>query len=401
MTGRLPLDGIRIIDLTWAGAGPFGMLLLGYLGAEIIKVESRQRMDVSRGGFIKRADRLVSPNYADLNLNKRSFTLDLSKSTGVGLLREIAAVSDVIASSYRPGVMERLGLDYDSLRCSRPDIIMAAVSSSGQTGPEAQFAGFASIFSVLGGIGYLTGYPDAGPAALSDSTDLRVGNALAFGVLAALWRRRETGQGGVVDLAARETVATYMGEQLMDYQMNGRLGERFGNRHPKIAPHGVYRCSGDDRWISIAVASDNEFGGLCGAIGQPDLAADTRFAANEARLEHREALDVIIAAWTAERSAGEAMRALQAAGVAAFPSYNAVGLSDDEHLSARGAFLPIDQPGLGMLPVLRPAWRSVGAPEVPHRPAPLLAEDNGWVLGDVLGLSPDRVRALEEEGALS
>ena len=172
---------------------------------------------------------------------------------------------------------------------------------------------------------------DAGPAALSDSTDLRVGNALAFDVLAALWHRRDTGQGGLFDLVARETVATYMGEQIIDYQMHGRLG--------------VYRCPGDDRWVSIAVASNDEFAGLCQAIGQPDLAAD-------------------------------------------------------EHFWARGAFLPIDQPGLGELPVLMPACRRDAAPSVPHDPTPLLAEHNTWVLGDVLALSPDRVRALENEGSL-
>ncbi|MCH8195602.1 MAG: CoA transferase [Chloroflexi bacterium] len=398
--GRLPLEGVRIVDLTWAGAGPFSVLLLGFLGAEVIKVESAQRMDVSRGGFIKRAPRLVSPNYTDLNLNKRSLTVNLTLPGGVALLQELASVSDVVASSYRPGVMERLGLDYASMRRHRPDLIMVAVSSSGQTGPEAQFAGLASIFSVLGGLGYLTGYTDAGPAALSDSVDLRVGNATAFAVLAGLWRRRETGKGGFIDLAARETVATYLGEELMDYCLNGRVAERAGDDHPLMAPHGAYRCAGQDEWVSIAVADDQEFASLCQVMGERELAGDPRFAKTDVRRSNRGTLDEIVGRWTATLTPQEVTRRLQEAGVAAMPSYNAVGLAEDPHLEARDAFLAVEQPDLGPIRILGPAWRMSGSSETPRRPAPLLGEDNRYVLGELLGYAEGRISALEDDGVL-
>ena len=290
----LPLRGVRVVDLTWAGAGPYASLQLGWLGAEVIKVEWPARPDVSRAGFYRRRASAVSPQFNDLNLNKLSLAADLAASDGAALLRRLVSVSDVLTASYRPGVLERLGFDYESLCRVRPDIIVATVSSAGQTGPESRYAGFASIFSVQGGLGTLTGYPDSAPAALGDSVDLRVGAALVFGVLAALYERRKTGRGRLVDVSAREVVSNALGAQVADFSMNGHVTERSANRLDDALVHELYRCAGDDAWVSIAVFEDADFAALCGAIGRADLLGSPPGAE----------IDAAISAWTADESAG-------------------------------------------------------------------------------------------------
>ena len=369
----LPLRGVRVVDLTWAGAGPYASLQLGWLGAEVIKVEWPARPDVSRHGFYRRTTSPVSSQFNDLNLNKISFAADLGADDGAALLRRLVSVSDVLTASYRPGVLERMGFDYASLRRVRPDIIVGTVSSAGQTGPESRYAGFASIFSVQGGLGTLTGYPDAAPAALGDSIDLRVGAALAFGILAALYDRRQTGQGRLVDISAREVVSNSLGAQIADFSMNGRVAERSGNRLDGALVHDLYRCAGDDAWVSIAVFDETDFAALCHAIDRADLIGKPTNA------------DAALEAWAASRSPEEATRLLQDAGVAAMPYRSARHVADDPHLHARGAFVNLPQEDLGEQSVMRPPWRFEGAPLPPLAPAVPLGHHNDFIIEDLLG----------------
>ena len=371
----LPLRGVRVVDLTWAGAGPYASLQLGWLGAEVIKVEWPARPDVSRHGFYRRTTSPVSSQFNDLNLNKLSFAADLGARDGAALLRRLVSVSDVLTASYRPGVLERMGFDYGSLRRVRPDIIVGTVSSAGQTGPESRYAGFASIFSVQGGLGTLTGYPDAAPAALGDSIDLRVGAALAFGILAALYDRRRTGRGRLVDISAREVVSNSLGAQIADFSMNGRVAERSGNRLDGALVHDLYRCAGDDAWVSIAAFEEADFAALCAAIGRPDLIGQPTDAA----------VDAAIQAWAAARSPEDAASLLQETGVAAMPYRSARHVAADPHLTARDVFVNVPQEDLGEQAVMRPPWRFEGAPLPPLAPAVPLGHHNDVIIEDLLG----------------
>ncbi len=369
----LPLRGVRVVDLTWAGAGPYASLQLGWLGAEVIKVEWPARPDVSRHGFYRRTTSPVSSQFNDLNLNKLSLAADLGADDGEALLRRLVSVSDVLTASYRPGVLERMGFDYDSLRRVRPDIIVGTVSSAGQTGPESRYAGFASIFSVQGGLGTLTGYPDAAPAALGDSIDLRVGAALAFGILAALYDRRQTGRGRLVDISAREVVSNSLGAQIADFSMNGRVAERSGNRLDGALVHDLYRCVGDDAWVSIAAIDETDFAALCHAIDRADLIGKPTDA------------DAAIEAWTSPRPPEDATRVLQEAGVAAMPYRSARHVAADPHLTARDVFVNVPQEDLGEQAVMRPPWRFEGAPLPPLAPAVPLGHHNGFIIEHLLG----------------
>ena len=249
------------------------------------------------------------------------------------------------------------------------------MSSAGQTGPESRYAGFASIFSVQGGLGTLTGYPDAAPAALGDSIDLRVGAALAFGILAALYDRRQTGRGRLVDISAREVVSNSLGAQIADFSMNGRVAERSGNRLDGALVHDLYRCAGDDAWVSIAIFEEADLAALCEVIGRPDLSGSPDNAEVDAAIE----------AWAAARAPEDAARVLQESGVAAMPYRSARHVAADPHLAARGTFVNVPQEDLGEQPVMRPPWRFEGASLPPLAPAVPLGHHNGFIIEHLLG----------------
>ncbi len=380
----LPLQGIRVIDLTWAGAGPYASLQLGWLGAQVIKVEWGDRPDVSRSGFYRRRTSPVSPQFNDLNLNKLSLATDLRSSSGIELMHRLLGISDVLMASYRPGVLQRLGLDYESLCKFVPDIVVATVSSAGQDGPESTHAGFASIFSVQGGLGTLTGYPDMAPVALGDSIDLRVGNAVAFGVLAALYHRRQTGQGRLVDVSAREVVSNALGFEITDFSMNGRLARRSSNQLRGTVVHDLYRCAGDDEWVSIVASTDEDFGSLCGVIGRPGMFVDPELKAAQSRAGHRVEIDAAVEAWTLTKTVEEATDELQQAGISAMPYRSAGDIANDEHLRSRGFFVDVPQEDLGLQSVMQPAWR-LGKEAFPFEPGAPLGIHNRYIFEELLG----------------
>ncbi len=396
-----PLAGIRIADFTWAWAGPQGSLLLGMLGAEVIKIESRSRLDHSRvhsltaGSLQGGIDE--SPVFNDLNLGKRSVTLNLRNAEGRSLARQLVARCDVALQNMRPGVLDRLGLGYESLCAIRPDLVMLSSSAVGATGPEGHYAGYAPTFACLSGIASVSGHPDEPPLALSGSVDLRVGTASALAVLAALLHRARTGEGQHIDLSSSEVMSAMLGHAFLDYGLSGRIPARIGNRDEIMAPHGCYRSaiapgSGEwGEWVTIAVADDLEWQALRTVIGDPELDA-TRFATRAARKQHEDLLDERIERWTASRSAEEIVARLQAAGVAAARVQSGASLSRDPHVAARGVFEEVDHPRMGRLRVVRPPWRMHGA-RVPG-PAPLLGQHNDYVLGEILGLDPAEIERL-------
>ena len=401
---RLPLAGIRIVDFTWAWAGPQATLLLGMLGAEIIKIESRARLDHTRLRSLMSGPTLASPDhsviFAELNVNKLSLTLDLRKPPAIEIIKRLVKVSDVVAENMRPGVMQRLDLDYEALRAVKPDIIMLSSSAVGSSGPERTYGGYAPTFAALGGISHITGAAEGPPTPLSGAVDLRVGTTSAFAILAALYHRARTGQGQYIDLSSTEAVSAMIGDTFMEYAMNRRSPGRAGNRDRTMAPHNCYPCAEDDRWVTIAVATDDEWQALRTVIVDPRL-EDERFADGYGRWLHQEELDQIIGEWTAGRSPQEVTQTLQAAGVAAMPAHNGRSLVEDPQLRERGLMEWVEHPLSGKRLIAGPPWRFSKTPASIRRPGPLLGEHNHYVLHDLLGLSEQEIERLTEEGVVN
>jgi len=395
------LEGVRVLDFTQVWAGPYCSMLLALNGAEVIKVESERRTDHSRlfsvtlGTRYKGKDE--SPLFNTLNLNKLDITLNLSHPKGVELAKRIARVCDVITENFRPGVMARLGLDYETLKKVKPDIIYLSSSSRGSTGPEWNYAGYAPIFAALGGLSYITGHPNGTPSAMSGRTDLLVGTTGFFAILAALIHRSRTGKGQYIDLSSSEAMSVLIGDTFMDYAMNRRNQTRNGNRDPVLAPHNCYRCKGDDKWISIAIASDEEWRAFSSAIGNPEWTRDDRFADAYSRKANEDELDRLISEWTMNHTHYEAMEILQRAGVAAMPSFSSEELFGNPHLKEREFTSQIDHPIIGKLTLIGTPWKLSATPARITRHAPLFGEHNRYVFGELLGMEEEEIEKLRKE----
>ncbi len=397
-----PLSGIRVTDFTWAWAGPQGTLLLGMLGAEVIKIESHARLDHARvhsltAGAV-RGDLDESPLFNDLNLGKLSINLDLRKEEAREIARRLVAKSDVVTQNMRPGVLDRLGLGYEDLRIVKPDIIMLSSSAVGATGPEGSYAGYAPTFACMSGAVEITGYPDQPPSPLSGAVDLRVGTTAAFAVLAALHYRQRSGEGQHIDLSSTEVMSSMIGEAFLGYSSCGRLPERSGNRDDAMAPHNCYRCKGEEQWLSIAVGTEAEWNALRSVIADPEL-GDAAFAGPAERWQNQERLDAIVERWTREREPRGAMEILQRAGVAAMVVHTGISIGKDSHVQERGVFETVVHPRIGEKAVVRPPWRLEGVRV--RRAAPLIGEHTEYVLQEILGLSRDEIDRLAEAGALN
>jgi benzylsuccinate CoA-transferase BbsF subunit len=315
----------------------------------------------------------------------------------VELARKLAAVSNVVMENMRPGVMERLGLDYEVIRQVKPDIVYLSSSSCGQCGPQREYVGYAPTFAALGGVSLNTGYEDGPPSAILGVIDLRSATTAAGAVLAGLLYHQRTGKGQYLDLASQESIAVLNGEALMDYFLNDRVRTRRGNKDDAMAPHNCYRCAGDDNWISIAVATDGEWQALCQAMNRTELVNDPRFAGREARLRNQAELDKIIAAWTRNQDYYQVMELLQGVGVAATPSLSAKALFSDAHIKQRGIFRQVAHPNLGQNWVLAPPWQLSETPGGIRQHGPLMGQHNEEICQGLLGLSPEEFEALKEE----
>jgi benzylsuccinate CoA-transferase BbsF subunit len=377
-------------------------MLLAVMGAEVIKIESNQRLDHVRlralgFGVFRGADR--SPFFNDLNLNKLSVTLNLTQPEAVELAKRIVSISDIVVQNMRPGVMDRLGLGYEELKKVKPDIVYLSSSACGATGPERGYIGYAPTFAALGGADHLTGYPDAAPQPMAGSIDLRSAATSAFAILAALCYRQRTGEGQHIDLSSQETISVLLGEAIMDYTMNQRNQTRKGNRDQAMAPHNCYRCRGG-KWVTIAIATEDEWQAFCSAIGAPDWTKDPRFSDAYARHRNQDELDKRVEEWTINQTPYQAMRILQKVGVAAFPSLDSQGLSSDRHLKERGMFTEVEHPVMGRRVVIAPHWKFSHTPASSCRHAPLLGEHNEYVFGELLGMRLDEITEFEERGII-
>jgi benzylsuccinate CoA-transferase BbsF subunit len=393
------LKGVRIADFSWVWAGPLTTMLLAFMGAEVIKIESRKRLDQMRQGSITTGDSFsdynASPIFNNANLNKKSVTLDLSRPEGTELARKIVAVSDLTIENMRPGVMDKLGLGYKDLVKVKPDMIMLSASGFGSSGPYREYAGYAPIFAAFGGLAYLTGYEDGEPNTMSGVMDLRVGTVSAFALLAALIHRQKTGEGQYIDLSSSECISALVGPQLMEYTMNRRSPFRCGNQDSIMAPYNCYRCKGNDKWISLAVATDEEWNALCRAMGNPAWTREEAFTDIYSRWKNRTKLDELIGKWTINYTHYEVMELLQRSGVAAMPSFSAEEILSDPHVKARGLINEVQHPVLGKKVVINPSWKHSETPARIHKASPLLGEHNEEVFGDLLGMTQEEVKKLE------
>ncbi len=391
--GRV-LAGVRILDFTWAAAGPYATALLAFLGADVVKVESTRRPDPARRGFLADYGGInCSPNFNELNLNKRSFQVDLTQPDGLALGNRLVEWADVVVDNFRPGVMARFGFDATALVAKRPDLIVASSSANGSTGPDALAAGLASIFGATGGLSEQTGYEDGPPTEIGESTDYRSGNALAVGILAALLHKAQTGEGQVVDVSSREVVIASAPDAFLAQQLGVVWQPRIGNGHREHAPHGVYRAAGTDEWIAIAVVDEQSWSGLCQAMGADDL-IDRYPTAQSRRLAAGE-IDAAVGRWTSQHSPQGLGETLQARGVPATAVMTNEMLASDPHLAERNVFVEINHPEIGRSVVMRPPWRFSGL-EFELRHGPLIGEHNDEVLTGILGLGAHERHSLNE-----
>jgi crotonobetainyl-CoA:carnitine CoA-transferase CaiB-like acyl-CoA transferase len=403
--GVLPLAGVRVLDLSWVWAGPHCTMMLGLLGAEVIKVESSNRLDLTRRSHLFADDKPPGPNtcgyFNQINQGKLGIAVDLSRPAGVALVRRLAPLCDVMISNFGTGVLERLGLGTEEMQRLNPRLICAMISAFGQTGPCRRYMGYGPLISPLAGISAATGYADGEPQDVGLAYgDPNGGVYAAVAILAALLARADGGAGQVIDLSMWEAMLSTGFEGWINHALGNPPYAPMANRHPTHAPHGVYRCAGHDEWVALAAESPAQWQALCRAMGQPALAADPRFAEAPARKAHEDALDAIVGAWCAPRDKWEVTRLLQAAGVPAFPSLDSHALHDDPHLQARGCFTRWPHAEVGVRTLMGIPWRFVRRPNGLGKAAPLLGEDTDAVLERLLGLDARARAALRAEGAI-
>jgi len=397
----LPLEGIRIIDFTAYWAGPLPTAIMADLGAEVIKVESIQRPDQFRIVAVSGDPAEVyelSPPFNATNRNKLGLTLDLARPEGVRLFKELVRRSDAVVQNYSPRVMPQLGLSYEILCEVNPAIVMTSVSGFGQDGPWRDYVSFAAIGEALPGTSGLSGY--TGEGALIQGvgvSDPFAGYLAAFSTLAAVHHARATGKGQHVDVSQLEASMQYIADALVEFEFTGRSRERATSDDSAMAPHGAFPARGDDAWVAISVATEQQWHALLTAMDAPGWATDARFATPLLRRQNRAALNEFVAEWTARFDRHELARDLQACGVPAAPVLAPSDLLKDPALKAADFFQYVDHPVAGRHPY--PSFPAQIDGEHPPigRVGPILGQDNHYVLSRILGLGDAEIARLEAD----
>jgi crotonobetainyl-CoA:carnitine CoA-transferase CaiB-like acyl-CoA transferase len=392
-----PLAGVRVTDFTGYASGPYCTLMLALLGAEIIRIESRARLDIQRRPHPVYG-RLDVPTFDYLAGHKRSVTLNLKRAEAASLARDIVAASDLVVENFRPGVMDRLGLGWDLIHARNPATAMVSISAYGQAGPDTERPGYAPIFAAEGGLSQMTGYPDGPPAEVRNQMDHEVGAIGAFVSLALLEEREITGAGRRADISAQAVAAMLVGESFL-YAQDAGAARRVGNNHETWCPHGVYPALGDDRWIAIAVRSDEEWAAIQRFTGLREL-QDPRFLTAAGRREARDVIDRALEDWMAKFENSALAASLQAAGVCAEVTLSAADLLADEHLRARGTLVELKHPHYGSRVAVDAPWRLLGSGPTYRKWSPELGQDNEYVLCGLLGHPQAQLASWIEDGTV-
>jgi crotonobetainyl-CoA:carnitine CoA-transferase CaiB-like acyl-CoA transferase len=394
-----PLAGLRVVDCTWAWAGPHCTLQLAALGAEVIRLESYYRPCQNRRippypDDVPGLNR--SGSFNQNNQGKRSVVIDLRQPEGRALALDLVATADVLVENYAVGVVAKLGLGWEAVSRRNPRLIMLSLSGWGQTGPYRHRVAYGATLAVYSGLVALTGFADQPSSPGISYSDPVAGLHGAVAILAALRKRDETGRGQYIDLSQLETLIAVLAEGVLPWTMRGEQQPRSGNRDTLMAPNGVFRCAGDDRWVSIVVRGDAEWQRFAGVVGAP-VAGDARFAMEVGRKVHEAELEALITAWTSVRHDWEITGLLQAVGVAAFPVLDAKAVAEDPHLLARGFFNELSHAEVGRRRHAGAPWRALEAKIGVRRAAPCMGEDNEYVVMELLGRSrPEYERLLAQ-----
>jgi benzylsuccinate CoA-transferase BbsF subunit len=400
-----PFEGVNVLDFTWAGVGPHTVNYLIFFGATAIKVESQKRPDTLRtlGPFKDGIPNLERGYYFAFSQSAKRYdiTLNLDHPKGIELAKRLIGWADVVVESFAGGVMEKWGLDYDSLKKMKPEIIMLRTCMHGHTGPLAKQHGQGFILTALSGLDAVTGWPDRPPAGLYGAfTDHVAPLFNAISLIAALDYRRRTGKGLCIDQSQHEAVLHWTIPLLLDYTVNHRELQANGNRLAYAAPHGIYRCQGDDRWCAIAVFTDEEWGSFCKVIKSPTLVKDPKFATLLNRKKNEDELDKIVQEWTIKHTPEEVMGLMQAAGVAAGVVANAKDQAEDPQLEHYHFFNEREHPETGKLSIYHgPLFKLSKTTYELGRP-PLLGEHNDYVYTKLFGLSDEEFVQLIAEGVI-
>ncbi|MDB5589572.1 CoA transferase [Enterovirga sp.] len=394
------LSGLRVLDIGTFIAAPFAATLMGEFGAEVIKVELPKVGDHARrlGTPTEVGDTLVWLSEAR---NKKSVTIDLRKAEGAGLLKSLAAVSDVVCENFQAGTLERWGLGWDDLRAVNPKLILLRISGYGQTGPYASRPCFGRIANAFGGISFLSGEPDRPPAQPGSATlsDYMAGLFGAFAVQMALRARDRTGRGQVIDIALYEGIFRILDEVAPAFQRNGFVRRREGPETPLVVPHSHYP-TGDGRWVAIACTNDRIFGRLAEVMGRADMIGDERFSTNAARIARRGEVNGIVADWTSGMTRDEALARCAEAEVPCGPVYAIDEIFEDPHYRARGNILYVDDPRVGRIAVPNVVPRLEGTPGQVRWLGPALGAHTDEVLSGALGLDAEHIAALRRDNVI-
>ncbi|MDR5751066.1 MULTISPECIES: CaiB/BaiF CoA-transferase family protein [unclassified Caballeronia] len=403
------LSHIRVLDLTRVLAGPWCAQTFADFGADVIKIERPETGDDTRHWgppYLKTpdgADTREAAYYLAANRNKRSVTVDIASSDGQRIIRELAAQSDVVLENYKVGQLKKYGLDYESLKAVKPDLVYCSVTGFGQTGPYASRAGYDFIIQGIGGFMSITGERDGQPGGGPQKAgvaiaDLMTGMYATVGVMAALAHRDRTGEGQYVDMALLDVQVAMLANMNTNFLASGQPPVRWGNAHPNIVPYQTFQTS--DGWIIVAVGNDGQFRKFVEAGGRPELADDPRFSTNPSRVRNRETLVPILAAMVRERGKHDWLAALEAAGVPCGPINDLGEVFDDPQVVARGMQVELPHPSGAQVKLVRsPIKMSATPPEARLHP-PMLGEHTDSVLRELLGYDDARIARLRESKAI-
>ncbi|MBN1613369.1 MAG: CoA transferase [Deltaproteobacteria bacterium] len=403
-TALRPLTGIKVFDFSATVLGPTVTRYLADHGATVVRIESLSHLETTRiatpyGGNQPGIN--SSGYFATHNAGKLSITVNMKKPKAMQVVERLIRWADVLIESFAPGVMARWGLSYEDVRRIKPEIIMASTSLQGQYGPYASHRGYGQMASAMAGWYEVTGWPDGEPvgpySAYSDFIDW---NFLLVSILTALDYRRRTGEGQYIEQSQLESALQFLAPAILDYEFNGTVAGRMGNRDPYAAPHGAYRCLGEDRWCAIAVNCDEEWWAFCTVLGDLPWSREERFQTLAGRKANEDELDRLVEAWTCERKAEDVTAVMQAAGVPAGVVQNAEDLFGDPQLAHRGHFAVLDHPEIGPYRIATSCFHLSRCPNNPLSPAPLLGEHNELVLEQFLGMTKDEISDLVAEGVL-
>ena len=393
-----PLEGIRVVDLTRILAGPYCTMMLGDMGAEIIKIENPDGGDDTRGWgppFLNG----VSTYFISINRNKKSLTLNLKDERGKELLRDLIRNSDVMVENFRPGALEKLGFPWEEIHRINPAMIFASLSGFGQTGPRKSEPGFDVVIQGEGGIMSITGEPDAPPSKVGASiADITAGMLAAQGILLSLYHREKTGVGQMVDVGMLDGQVALLTYHANNYFGTGKLPPRRGNKHPSITPYETYECR--DGYFNLGVGNDSLWRRFCDAMGLGHIKEDPKFAINKDRVDNRLELQEILDAFFAEKTVGETLDALRSAGIPCGPINNLEQVLNEPQILAREMVVDVDVPVAGPTKVTGVPIKLSETPGAVRTPPPTLGQHTDEVLESVLGMDEAQRKALREKSVV-